>query len=309
MSRKIVASFLSRDLRFQLYEAADAQAAAKREQLELEVLFAESDAIRQIQQLLPFVQAPPAQRPAAIMVETVTGEGLERVAREAAKAGIAWILLNRRVNYSDALRAECPKVPIVCMGVDQAMVGRIHGHQLGLVAPRGGSVLYFEGKADTSAARERLAGTREVLEETRTCSLRVYAGEWTEESGHRAASGWLRPRLNSTDRPVAVVAQNDEMAVGARRAFKELRPEWADVPFIGCDGLPDHGQRLVGNGEFTATVITPSPAGPAVELVSQWLETRILPPREIMLPPQSHPLLEQMAVRPAARSVKAVRAP
>jgi len=73
-------------------QAADAKLAAERAGLELEVLYADNNAILQIQQLFHHVHAPEAERPAAIIVETVVGEGLERVARNAARAGICWVL-------------------------------------------------------------------------------------------------------------------------------------------------------------------------------------------------------------------------
>jgi len=51
---------------------------------------AEGNAVVQIHQLSACVHAPGERRPAAIVVETVVGEGLERVARNAVKAGIGW---------------------------------------------------------------------------------------------------------------------------------------------------------------------------------------------------------------------------
>ena len=60
-------------------------------------LFADNNAVQQIHQLFRHVHAPEGERPAAIVVETVTGEGLERVARNAVAAGIGWVLLNRQV--------------------------------------------------------------------------------------------------------------------------------------------------------------------------------------------------------------------
>ena len=101
---RVVASFLSRDQEFQVLQAEDARRAALRHGLELEVLFADNNAIEQIQQLFRFIYLAQAERPSAIVVETVTGEGLERVARNAAQAGIGWVLLNRRVAYIEDLR-------------------------------------------------------------------------------------------------------------------------------------------------------------------------------------------------------------
>ena len=51
-----------------------------------------------------------------------------------------------------------------------------------------------------------------------------------------------------------------------------------DVPFLGCDGLPEGGQRMVAEGVLAATVVTPSNTGPALEVVARWLQTRQTPP-------------------------------
>ena len=55
----------------------------------------------------------------------------------------------------------------------------------------------------------------------------------------------------------------------------------------------------MATGQLAATVVTPSNTGPALELIARWLETREAPPREILLPPRSHPPEPQ--IRPRAR--------
>ena len=64
------------------------------------------------------------------------------------------------------------------------------------------------------------------------------------------------------------------MAVGARKALLEHRRDWTGLRFLGCDGLPEGGQRLVAQGLLAATVVTPSNTGPALEIVARWLHTK-----------------------------------
>jgi hypothetical protein len=52
---------------------------------------AENDTILQMLRLSTFVHTPEDERPAALVVGMVTGEGLERVARTAVKAGIVQV--------------------------------------------------------------------------------------------------------------------------------------------------------------------------------------------------------------------------
>ena len=111
---RLVASFLSRDQEFQVLQAQDARLAAARHGLDIEIVFADSNAVQQIQQLFRFIHLPPQERPAAIVVETVTGEGLERVARNAVQAGMGWVLLNRKVGYLTSCARSthaCPSPP------------------------------------------------------------------------------------------------------------------------------------------------------------------------------------------------------
>jgi ABC-type sugar transport system substrate-binding protein len=289
---RLVASFLSRDQEFQVLQAEDARSAAARHGFEIEVLFADMNPVVQIQQLFRFIHLPKDERPAAIVAETVTGEGLERVARNAAQAGIGWVLLNRKVAYLEELRRLHPGLPLSTVGTDQVEVGRIQGRQLRALLPRGGAVLYVQGPPDTSAAQERLKGAQEVI--VGAIELKVLTGQWTEESGEKAVRAFLRLKTTETFVPRVVACQNDAMAVGARRAVLGLsdpqrKAEWAAAVYTGCDGLPDGGQRLVREGVLAATVITPSNAGPAVDLVAAALRAGRPAAGAVTLKPVSFP--------------------
>ncbi len=290
---RLVASFLSEDQEFQVMQAADAKLAAERAGLEIEILYADNNAVLQIQQLFRFVHAPQAERPAAIIVETVVGEGLERVARNAARAGIGWVLLNRNVPYLEALRKDHPRLPISVVTTDQLEIGRIQGRQFRALLPKGGSILYLQGPPDTSAARERLQGVQETIAGTKI-QVKVLSGEWTEASAEKAVVAWLRLKTSESFHPDLVGCQNDEMAVGARKALTAQRKEWGRLPFTGCDGLPDGGQRLVNTKQLAATIIVPSNAGPAVELVARHLRSGEPVPPRVVLAGRSHPPESQL---------------
>jgi len=301
MSRpKVVASFLSKDQEFQVMQAADAQVAATRAGFEIEVLYAEQNAVQQIHQLFKFIHAPAEERPLAIVVETVVGEGLERVARNAVRAGINWVILNnRRVSYLESLRKEYPHLAISAVSGDQLAMGRIQGRQFQVLLPRGGSVLYLQGPPDTSAAQERLQGAREIVEGT-GIELRIIEGDWTAAGAQRAVTNALRLKTAENLRPDLVGSQNDAMATGARDALLAIRPDWARVPFTGCDGLPEGGQRLVNVRQLAATIVAPSNSGPAIDLVARWLKTKEQPPARVVLTPTSYPPEAELRERGAA---------
>jgi ABC-type sugar transport system substrate-binding protein len=303
MKPRILVSLLDENQEFQRREAAEARAAAAAGLASVEVLFAENNAIVQIQQLFRAVHSPAERRPDAVIVETVTGEGLERVARSAVQAGVAWALLNRKVPYIADLRAQKTSAPVLTVSTDQVAIGRIQERQLRALLPReGGQVLYIQGPADTSAAIERLQGAREILAGL-PIDLKVLDGDWTQASGARAIEGWLR--LKSAEKSIridAVVCQNDAMAAGARKALLSASPHLQGVPVTGVDGLPGHGQQLVDQGILAATVQVPSNAGRALSVLVDMLRREVAGGGEdVTLVPQSYPDVADLGPRAPAR--------
>jgi ABC-type sugar transport system substrate-binding protein len=129
MSARIVVALLDERQDYSQLQAAESRAMAAKAGVSIDVVYAENNALVQIQQLYSRIHAPEGERPEAIVVQSVTGEGLERVARNAARSEIGWILLNRRVDYVDELRAAHPNLPIARVSLDQVEVGRIQGRQ------------------------------------------------------------------------------------------------------------------------------------------------------------------------------------
>jgi ABC-type sugar transport system substrate-binding protein len=265
---RVFLGLLSAEQEFQKLQAREARTAAEAAGFDLEIVYAEDTAVIQIQQLYKAIHRPPEERPAAIVVETVVGEGLERVARNAAGAGIGWILINRNVPYLDALRAQYPALPISMVSTDQVEVGRIQARQLRALLPASrGEILYLQGPPDTSAAQDRLRGAQEDCR----------APSWSCASSTGAG-------------------QNDAMAVGAARALAGS-PELAKLPITGCDGLPDGGVRLVDEGKLAATVVTPPNTGPAIRLLAQALAVRLPPARSVLIQPESYPSEASLRLR------------
>ena len=155
---KVVVALINAEQEFQQLQAKDARDTAARLKLDLEVTFAEGHAVVQIQQLFKHIHAPEAERPAVIVVEPATAEGLERVARNAVRAGIGWVLVAARVGYVDDLRQSHPGLPIAMLGADQREIGRIQGRQCRALLPGGGHVLCVQGPADSGATAGRFEG-------------------------------------------------------------------------------------------------------------------------------------------------------
>jgi len=289
---KIIVSLLTKEQEFQVMQAADAERAAARAGFDIEVLYANNNTALQQERLYHFVHAPERSRPAAIVAQTVSGEGLPRVARDAVNAGIGWVLLSTDAPYIESLHAEFSALPIFVVTTDQLSIGRIQGRQFRSLLPSGGNIIYIQGRADTSAAQQRLQGMEEAIAGSKI-NVKVLTGEWTEASGERAVLSWLRLSSSENETLDLVAAQNDAMAVGARKAIASRRPEWLRLPFTGCDGLPDGGQRLVNEGQLAATVIMQSNAGPAIDLIAAQLNEGQPAPARVVLPPCGYPSEER----------------
>ncbi len=295
MPAKVVVALLNEEQEFQQLQAQDARAVGARLGLEVEVHFAQGHAVVQIQQLFKHVHADASARPLALVVEPAAGDVLERVARNAVKASIGWILINTHPAYLDALRQEHKELPIGMVGSDQKECGRIQGRQVARLAGARARVLCVQGPAESAAAIERLAGLKETLGEGG--ELRTLNGDWTEAGAERAVGAWLRLKTNEAFRPDVVASQNDSMALGARKALVKQFPDWRAVPFLGCDGLPQGGQKLVGQGELAATIVTPSNTGPALELLQRFVADGKPLAKELLLAPSSFPPVETLKPR------------
>src|SRR5712664_3849221 len=215
---RILVSVTTNDNDYQIEQAQSAEQAASTLGVTAEIIFANNDAINQSTQILRAIQASPAERPNAIVFEPVGGTALPQVARAAAGAEIGWAVLNRDANYIAELR-RTSTVPIFAVSSDHEEIGRIQGRQFAALLPKGGSILYIQGPSENSAAKERTAGMQET--KPANIQLALLRGQWTEDSAQRAVRSWLKLSTSKKTAIDLIGAQDDSMAMGARKAFQE----------------------------------------------------------------------------------------
>lgn len=295
---RILVSLTTNENDYQVEQARTAEAASKKCNAELQILYADNDAINQSTQILKAIQAAPEERPNAIVFEPVGGTALPQVARAAVNSGIGWAVLNRDANYISELR-RTGKAPVFCVTSDHVEIGRIQGRQCAALLPKGGTVLYIQGPSENSAAKERTQGMQEA--KPANIHLTMLKGQWTEESSQRAVRSWLKLTTSQKASIDLIAAQDDSMAVGARKAFQELPSEmekerWLGLPFLGCDGLPNTGQAWVRSGLLTATIFIPPNTGQAIEMLVDALQSGKTLPERALTKAESAPPLD--ALRP-----------
>jgi ribose transport system substrate-binding protein len=212
-------------------------------------------------------------------------------------------VLFRRSPYLDELRRSHPEVPSFAVSPDQSAIGRIQGRQIRSLLPQGGQVLFVKGMPSSSSTQERFAATRKELEGSSCVIVGEVDGNWAEDVASREVDRWLRLMGPLRDKRIDVVAcHNDSMARGAVAALRAVaaaasRPELARLPVIGADGLADVGRRLVDDGVLAATIVLPSPASPALDLLARALGQGQQPPPELQLDSTGYPDERTLAAR------------
>lgn len=96
-------------------------------------------------------------------------------------------------------------------------------------------IAHIAGPSTWSAARNRLHAYEHVMTAKRLGSPSVAEGDWSAESGYRAARELLRGEA-----PTAIAAANDQMALGAMLALTEAGLSVpGDVSVTGLDDTPE----------------------------------------------------------------------
>jgi ribose transport system substrate-binding protein len=283
---------------FQLAQAFSAEQIAQKRAIDFEIVYADNDAVQQSTQILKAIQVPVGARPDAIVIEPASGTALPQVARAACAVGIGWAVLNRVPDYISELR-RTSTAPVFSISSDHVEIGRIQGRQFAALLPVGGSVLYIEGPSHSSSAKNRTLG----MLETKPSNIQVATlkGQWTEESAWKAVRSWLQLTTSRRAALDLVGAQDDSMAMGARKAFQETADEehgrWSSLLFTGCDGLPTTGQVWVRKGLLAATICIPPIAGQAIESLIEAIQNGTRPPEYSATVSFSIPPLDALSAR------------
>jgi len=182
--------------------------------IELRFADAQQNQETQIKALQAFI----AERVDVIAFSPVVESGWDDVLREAKKAGIPVVIIERPVKVNDRL------LYTTMLGPDFAEEGRnaarwLLDYKLG---PRADTkVVELRGREDDVATNERARGFREVLETDSNFEIiATESGELTRESGREMMARVIAAegrRIN------VLFVHNDEIALGAIRALEDAR--------------------------------------------------------------------------------------
>jgi len=293
---RILVSLVSNENEYQREQSRVVNDAALRLGVDVQVIYAEGDAINQGQQILETIQAPPTVRPDAVVCHPA-GTGLTQVAQAAIAAGVGWAVVNREVDYLAALRSSS-KLPSFCITADQREIGRIQSRQVAAFLPQGGLVLYVQGPSGNFSVEERTHGMQTT--KPPNVQVRMISGRFTEETGYQAVKQWLTLSTSRQTSLDLVCSQNDAMALGARRALEEEKALPEKLILTGCDAAGEIGQDRVRKGILAASILLPPSAGLAVETFVSAFQSGMQPPEQTVLKPTSFPPIDQLTARRTA---------
>ena len=217
------------------------QDAVRAEAKKLNVKLIESDgqgnAENQISQVQDFI----AQGVDAIILNPYDKEGSAPAVNLAVQAHKPIVVVNALVSNLDKANAY--------VGSEDAEAGRIEAQRIADVLNGKGNVVIIHGPNGHSAEVQRSEGIRDVL--AKYPNIKVVAEQtanWDRTQALNLMENWLA----SGQKIDAVIAQNDEMALGALKAI-EAAGKQGQIAVIGIDAIPD-ALKAVSDGQMVGTV-------------------------------------------------------
>ncbi|HXO64892.1 MAG TPA: sugar ABC transporter substrate-binding protein [Steroidobacteraceae bacterium] len=208
---------------------------------------AQNDIGRQLSQIQNFV----AQKVDAIIVNPVDTDATSRLTRLVARAGIPLVYVNRK-----PAEAQLP-ARVSFVGSDETQSGTLQMTEVCRLLHGSGAIVILMGELTNQSARQRTQDIYDVIARPQCRGIRVLdkqAANWNRTEAADLMTNWLSAGL----RPQAVVANDDEMAIGALQSLKQARLLSGTI-VAGIDATPD-GLAVLKSGQLAATVFQNAPA-------------------------------------------------
>ncbi len=229
--------------------AVRASMKARARELDVSIQFedAQNDIGRQLSQIQNFI----AQKVDAIVVNPVDTDATPRMTRLVTRAGIPLVYVNRL----PADKQLPPRVSFV--GSDETQSGTLEMAEVCRLLKGKGEIVVLIGELTNQAARQRTQDVQDVIARPECRGIRILdkqAADWKRTQAADLMTNWLSAGL----RPQAVVANDDEMAIGAIQSLRRARL-LSQTVVAGIDATPD-GLAAMKAGELQATVFQNAPA-------------------------------------------------
>lgn len=206
----------------------------------------------------------------AIILAPVIESGWDEVLQEAQDFGVPVVIVDRNVDADESLY-------VTRVSSDFVHEGRLAAAWLVQATSGDCNIVELQGTVGSAAASDRQQGFNEVIALFSGIEIiRSETGNFVRSEGKQVMESFL-----SSEDPAnicAVWAHNDDMAIGAIEAIKEVGlVPGEDILVVSVDAIPDIFDSLDA-GEANATVeLSPFMGGPAFDAVVATLNGEELP--------------------------------
>jgi len=217
-----------------------------------------SDAQQKQENQVKAIRAFIAQKVDAIILAPVVETGWEPVLKEAKRANIPVILVDRGVTVSD------DSLFATLIASDFVEEGRMAGDWLAKKLNGKGNIAELQGTPGAAPAIDRKKGFEAAIKEHPDLKIvNSQTGEFTRAKGKEVMETFLKSAQAEGTKIDAVYAHNDDMALGAIQAIEEagMKPG-QDITIVSIDGVKGAFEAMVA-GTLNCTVECNPLLGPA----------------------------------------------
>lgn len=211
--------------------------------VEVQMEDAQGDIARQQSQIENFVAAG-VDGIITMLVDADSGKAMSKIAE---RAGIPLVFVNMLPANMDSFPDKQAWV-----GSDEEQAGELQTKEICKLLGGKGEAVILMGQLGTTGQRGRTAAEERVLASDECKGIKILdkqTANWMRTPAMDLMTNWITSGL----RPTAVLANNDEMALGAIQALKSAGVDMKDVVIGGVDATQDALAALEA-GDLDVTV-------------------------------------------------------
>jgi simple sugar transport system substrate-binding protein len=253
-------------------ETQSIQDEAKKRGVDLKFADAQQKQENQIKAVRSFI----AQKVKAIIIAPVVETGWEQVLRDAKRAKIPVILVDRGINVKD------DSLYATLIASDFVAEGRMAGEWLTKKMGGKANIAELQGTPGSAPANDRKKGFAEAIAASPDMKIiKSQTGDFTRAGGKEVMQAFLKsPEGRDIN---AVYAHNDDMALGAIQAIEEAgKKPGQDIIIVSIDAVKGAFEAMA-DGKLNCTVECTPLLGPAAfDAVEAALAGKELPKKTIV---------------------------
>ena len=257
--------------------------AKSQKDVNLQVEDAQNDVAKQLSQIQNFIAA----KVDAIIVNPVDTSATPAMTKLAADAGVPLVYVNRQPKDIDALGKKAAFV-----ASNEVDSGTLETKQICKMLGGKGDIIVMMGELSNQAAVQRTADIHDVLKTPDCAGMKIVqeqTANWSRTEAQDLMSNWISKGVKYD----AIVANNDEMAIGALQALKAAGVDTKKVLIGGVDATADAlasmkagdlkvtvFQNAAGQGKGAVDAALKLAAGQAVD-TKVWIPFELVTPENM----------------------------